>query len=74
MRHLIVVSFINLTLLPRKLKLDHYQDGVCYLTSHRIIYVDNSNPLEYSIELGLYLVKDIESYVSFPYANNASLY
>ncbi|KAI7881221.1 EAP30/Vps36 family-domain-containing protein [Mucor mucedo] len=48
-----------------KVKLDHYQDGVCYLTSHRIIYVDNVNPLEYSIELGLYLVKDIEAYSGF---------
>ena len=47
-----------------KSKLDSYQDGVCYLTSHRIIYVDNVNPIENSIEFGLHVIKEIESYVS----------
>ncbi|CAO3653674.1 unnamed protein product [Mucor fragilis] len=55
----------NIGLYDGKHKLDQYQDGVCYLTSHRIIYVDNKNPLEFSVELGLNLVKDIESYSGF---------
>jgi ESCRT-II complex subunit VPS36 len=49
----------------RKQKLDHYQDGVCYLTSHRVIYVDNTNPLEYSVEISLSIIKDVESYVKY---------
>ncbi|KAI8047360.1 EAP30/Vps36 family-domain-containing protein [Gilbertella persicaria] len=48
-----------------KEKLNHYQDGICYLTSHRIIYVDNTHPLEYSVELSLSLIKDIENYSGF---------
>ncbi|KAG1471858.1 hypothetical protein G6F56_001882 [Rhizopus delemar] len=48
-----------------KNKLEHYQDGVCYLTSHRIIYVDDANPLEHSIEISLQDVKDVESYAGF---------
>ncbi|KAL7330378.1 Vacuolar protein-sorting-associated protein 36 [Mucor circinelloides] len=55
----------NIGLYDGKHKLDQYQDGVCYLTSHRIIYVDNKNPLESSVEFGLNLVKDIESYNGF---------
>ncbi|CEP12224.1 hypothetical protein [Parasitella parasitica] len=55
----------NIGLYEGKHKLDQYQDGVCYLTSHRIIYVDNKNPLEFSVELGLNLVKDIENYGGF---------
>ncbi|KAG1169559.1 hypothetical protein G6F70_008223 [Rhizopus microsporus] len=48
-----------------KIKLEHYQDGVCYLTSHRIIYVDDANPLEHSIEINLKHVKDIDVYGGF---------
>ncbi|KAI8637424.1 EAP30/Vps36 family-domain-containing protein [Parasitella parasitica] len=55
----------NIGLYEGKHKLDQYPDGVCYLTSHRIIYVDNKNPLEFSVELGLDLVKDVESYSGF---------
>ncbi|GAN02962.1 vacuolar protein sorting protein [Mucor ambiguus] len=55
----------NIGLYDGKHKVDQYQDGVCYLTSRRIIYVDNKNPLESSVELGLHLVKDIESYSGF---------
>lgn len=54
-----------LTSVYSKNKVDQYQDGVCYLTSHRLIYVDNTNPLEYSIEMSLALIKEIESYVSY---------
>ncbi|KAG2229563.1 hypothetical protein INT48_004829 [Thamnidium elegans] len=48
-----------------KNKLDHYQDGICYLTSHRLIYVDSTSPLENSIEMSLAFIKDIETYGGF---------
>ncbi|KAG1051369.1 hypothetical protein G6F43_006420 [Rhizopus delemar] len=48
-----------------KTKLERYQDGVCYLTSHRIIYVDDANPLEYSIEISLQDIKQVDSYAGF---------
>ncbi|KAI9279850.1 EAP30/Vps36 family-domain-containing protein [Sporodiniella umbellata] len=48
-----------------KNKLEHYQDGVCYLTSHRIIYVDEANSLEYSIEIRLQDIKSVDSYAGF---------
>lgn len=47
-----------------KEKLDQYQDGVCYLTTHRIIYVDSSKGAERAVELPLSMVKDIETFVS----------
>lgn len=48
-------------------KLADYQDGTCYLTSHRIIYVDNAKPRERAAQIELSLVKDIESYVNIWY-------
>lgn len=47
-----------------KEKLDQYQDGVCYLTTHRIIYVDSTKATERAVELPLSMVKDIETFVS----------
>ncbi|KAF7726976.1 hypothetical protein EC973_008171 [Apophysomyces ossiformis] len=55
----------NVGLYEGKQKLENYQDGVCYLTSHRLIYVDYTKPTEYSTEISLKLVKDIDSYGGF---------
>ncbi|KAI8968534.1 EAP30/Vps36 family-domain-containing protein [Mycotypha africana] len=48
-----------------KHKLEHFQDGICYLTTHRIIYVDKLDPMNYSAELSLSYVTHIESYSGF---------
>ncbi|KAI8890639.1 Vps36-domain-containing protein [Backusella circina FSU 941] len=61
----LLVQQAQVGLYENKSKLDHCQDGVCYLTSQRIIYVDSKNPLEYSVELSLHLITDIESYNGF---------
>ncbi|KAJ8661018.1 hypothetical protein O0I10_003240 [Lichtheimia ornata] len=55
----------NVGLYERKEKLDQYQDGVCYLTTHRIIYVDSSKGAERAVELPLSMVKDIETFSGF---------
>ncbi|KAG0178396.1 hypothetical protein DFQ28_004379 [Apophysomyces sp. BC1034] len=55
----------NVGLYEGKQKLDQYQDGVCYLTSHRLIYVDNTNPTDFSTELSLKVIKDISCYGGF---------
>ncbi|KAI8988854.1 EAP30/Vps36 family-domain-containing protein [Pilobolus umbonatus] len=61
----ILMQQAHIGLYEGKKKLPQYQDGVCYLTSHRIVYVDNIHPLEYSIEIGLNIIRDIESYNGF---------
>ncbi|KAI8377505.1 EAP30/Vps36 family-domain-containing protein [Radiomyces spectabilis] len=48
-----------------KHKVDSCQDGISYLTTHRIIYVDKQKPWENSVELSLANVKDLESYGGF---------
>lgn len=50
--------------IARKNKAENYQDGVCYLTSHRVVYVDSSRSSERAVQLPLHLVKSVESYVS----------
>ncbi|KAI9471977.1 MAG: EAP30/Vps36 family-domain-containing protein [Benjaminiella poitrasii] len=61
----LLIQQAHIGLYEGKHKLDHYQDGVCYLTSHRLIYVDYTHPLEYSIELNLNIIKEFESYGGF---------
>ncbi len=46
-------------------KVPEYQNGVVYLTSHRICYIDNLRPHIYSIALDLEFVDRIESYAGF---------
>lgn len=46
-------------------KLADQQDGVAYLTSHRIIYIDASDPRSKSVYLRLALVKMTEYYAGF---------
>ncbi|CDS03037.1 hypothetical protein LRAMOSA00439 [Lichtheimia ramosa] len=60
-----IVQQGNVGLYERKEKLDQYQDGVCYLTTHRIIYVDSTKPTERAVELPLSMVKDIETFNGF---------
>ncbi|KAI7879138.1 Vps36-domain-containing protein [Lichtheimia hyalospora FSU 10163] len=55
----------NVGLYERKDKLDQYQDGVCYLTTHRIIYVDSTKTTERAVALPLSMVKDIETFNGF---------
>lgn len=64
--HLSISYMLIETLQPThsKEKLDQYQDGVCYLTTHRIIYVDSTKAAERAVELPLSMVKDIETFVS----------
>lgn len=54
---------LNYCYLRRKAKLDGYQDGVLYLTSHRIIYVDNQSPVDHSVDIPLKAITNIEQYV-----------
>ncbi|GAA5804036.1 hypothetical protein HPULCUR_009522 [Helicostylum pulchrum] len=61
----LIVQQGHVGLYEGKNKLDQYQDGICYLTSHRLIYVDSTNPLENSIEMSLAFIKDIETYGGF---------
>ncbi|KAI7852983.1 EAP30/Vps36 family-domain-containing protein [Circinella umbellata] len=61
----LIIQQGNVGLYERKNKIEDYQDGVCYLTSHRIIYVDNTHPSERAVELSLCNVKDVESYGGF---------
>ncbi|KAI7906773.1 EAP30/Vps36 family-domain-containing protein [Cokeromyces recurvatus] len=61
----LLIQQVHIGLYEGKHKLDQYQDGVCYLTTHRIIYVDYSRPLEYSIELSLSVIQDVENYNGF---------
>ncbi|KAI8359961.1 EAP30/Vps36 family-domain-containing protein [Blakeslea trispora] len=48
-----------------KQKVEHFQDGICYLTTHRIIYVDSTAPLERSLELSLCQIQHVDSYSGF---------
>ncbi|RUS30341.1 hypothetical protein BC938DRAFT_479526, partial [Jimgerdemannia flammicorona] len=48
-----------------KQKFDNHQEGVLYLTSHRILYVDTAKPRLNSVGLNLSLVRDTEIYAGF---------
>ncbi|KAI9497957.1 EAP30/Vps36 family-domain-containing protein [Zychaea mexicana] len=61
----LIIQQGNVGLYERKNKIDDYQDGVCYLTSHRIIYVDNARPAEKAVELSLGDIKEADSYGGF---------
>lgn len=55
-----------------KEKSAQHQEGVGYLTSHRLIYVDAKDPRKNSVQLELASIKSIDTYVShiaipFPY-------
>lgn len=50
-------------LLLRKYKLPNQQNGQIYLTSHRICYVDRTDPRKYSVALDLRDVERYEHYV-----------
>ena len=52
----------------RKYKLPNYQDGHAYLTSHRVYYVDNSEPRKYSVGIDLKDVDRPELFVNRPLA------
>lgn len=41
-----------------------HQEGVGYLTSHRLIYVDAKDPRKNSVQLELASIKSIDTYVS----------
>lgn len=41
-----------------------HEEGVCYLTSHRLIYVDAKDPRRNSVQLDLALIKSVDTYVS----------
>ncbi|KAH8548261.1 EAP30/Vps36 family-domain-containing protein [Umbelopsis sp. PMI_123] len=42
-----------------------HQEGVGYLTSHRLIYVDSKDPRKNSVQLELALIKSIDTYAGF---------
>lgn len=41
-----------------------HPEGVCYITSHRLIYVDTKVPRVNSVQLDLDTIKSIDTYVS----------
>ena len=45
-------------------KIEAHQNGHAYLTSHRICYVDNAEPRQYSVAIDLRDVERPEFYVS----------
>ncbi|KAI8330201.1 EAP30/Vps36 family-domain-containing protein [Chlamydoabsidia padenii] len=55
----------NTGLYEGKAKLEGYQDGVLYLTSHRIIYVDNQRAVDHSVDIPLKAIIDIDQYSGF---------
>ncbi|KAG2176999.1 hypothetical protein INT43_007653 [Umbelopsis isabellina] len=42
-----------------------HQEGVCYITSHRLIYVDTKVPRVNSVQLDLDTIKSIDAYAGF---------
>ncbi|KAI8079936.1 EAP30/Vps36 family-domain-containing protein [Halteromyces radiatus] len=48
-----------------KSKLEGYQEGTLYLTSHRIIYVDNQKPLDHSVDIPIKAITNIDQYGGF---------
>lgn len=48
-----------------KFKIDKYQNGHAYLTSHRVCYVDNEDPRKYSVAVDLKEIERIEVYGGF---------
>ena len=53
----------NLLKTDRKYKIPQYQNGRVYLTSHRICYVDNTDPRKHSVAVDLKDVDTTEFYV-----------
>jgi len=47
-----------------KYKIEGYQNGQTYLTSHRICYVDNEDPRQHSVAIELKETDRAEFYVS----------
>ena len=48
-----------------KFKIPNYQNGHLYLTSHRVCYVDNEDPRNYSVAVGLKEIDRTEFYAGF---------
>nr|POE87997.1 vacuolar protein-sorting-associated protein 36 [Quercus suber] len=48
-----------------KFKIANYQNGHTYLTSHRVCYVDNSDPRQYSMAIELKNIDRTEHYAGF---------
>ncbi|KAI9007018.1 EAP30/Vps36 family-domain-containing protein [Phycomyces nitens] len=61
----LIVQQASVGLYNGKNKVESAQDGVCYLTSHRIIYVDNKDPDQSSFEIPLNSIAQVESYGGF---------
>lgn len=56
-----------------KHKVSEYQDGVLYLTDHRICYVDSTKPTVKSIALELQYIHKIEHFVRVFDSQHSSL-
>ncbi|OAD67688.1 hypothetical protein PHYBLDRAFT_80409 [Phycomyces blakesleeanus NRRL 1555(-)] len=61
----LIVQQASVGLYEGKNKVESAQDGVCYLTSHRIIYVDSKDSGQNSCEIPLNSIREIESYARF---------
>lgn len=48
-----------------KFKIEHYQSGHAYLTSHRVCYVDNADPRKFSVAVDLKDIERTEYYAGF---------
>ncbi|KAI8071255.1 EAP30/Vps36 family-domain-containing protein [Gongronella butleri] len=61
----LILQQANTGLYEEGSKVEGYQDGVLYLTSHRIIYVDKHQPLDYSVDLPIQAITQVEQYGGF---------
>ncbi|WAR57364.1 hypothetical protein PtB15_8B411 [Puccinia triticina] len=61
----ILQSQMGIGIYDGKNKDDRYQDGTLYLTSHRLIYVDRSNPHHHSCFLDISLIRQTEYWIGF---------
>ncbi|KAA1066302.1 hypothetical protein PGT21_028038 [Puccinia graminis f. sp. tritici] len=61
----IIESQVGIGIYDGKNKDDRYQDGTLYLTSHRLIYVDRTNPHRHSCFLDISLIRQTEYWIGF---------
>ncbi|CAG8432827.1 11507_t:CDS:10 [Diversispora eburnea] len=59
----VIATQDNVGLYDGNEKTSDYTNGIVYLTSHRIVYVDEKNPTTNSVAVDIRLIKDRELYV-----------
>lgn len=56
-----------------KFKIEGYQNGHAYLTSHRVCYVDNDEPRKYSVAVDLKEIERTEFYAGFYFKSSPKI-